>query len=176
MILDPMAPPSKEYVLVIIKPDAMAKCLAGHVLNRFLLADLELIAMRVITVTQELASAHYQHLKAQPFYQELIDFLQGQFTGCHRVIAMIFAGDDAVQRSRQLAGATNPEQANPRSIRGAFGRISTKGVYENVIHVSSDPKEAEREIKLWFLPEHIDQEIYPVLEKRDGALKKKVWA
>jgi nucleoside-diphosphate kinase len=56
---------------------------------------------------------------------------------------------------RKIAGATNPEEADPTTIRGAYGRITTKGVYENVIHSSSDPKDAEREIALWFKPEEI---------------------
>ena len=70
---------------------------------------------------------------------------------------------------------TNPEEADPVSIRGAYGRILTSGIFENVIHASSEPSEAEREIKLWFNPDEIVYELYPTkkIEMMDG--KKKVW-
>ncbi len=66
------------------------------------------------------------------------------------MVAMVFEGKSAVKQCRDIAGATNPEEADPRSVRGKFGRVTTKGVFENLVHVSSDNKEALREIKLWF--------------------------
>jgi nucleoside-diphosphate kinase len=63
---------------------------------------------------------------------------------------MALEGKDAIAVCRRVAGATNPEEAHRRSIRGAFGRITQQGVWENLVHVSSDRKEARREIKLWF--------------------------
>ena len=75
---------------------------------------------------------------------------------------------------RELAGATNPEEADTVSIRGQYGRITTKGVYENVIHTSGNLAEAEREIKLWFEPDEIIYDLYPS-EALEMKVKKRVW-
>ena len=72
-------------------------------------------------------------------------------------------------------GATNPEEADPRSIRGAYGRITTSGVFENAVHASASPEEAEREIKLWFEPDEIVYDIYPAEETVLKNVKKLVW-
>ncbi len=163
----------KENILVIVKPDGMLKGHAGHVLTRFEETDLKLIGARVVKVTRELAEAHYFQLKDKPFFDELIHFLMGDLHN-HQdlVLAMAFMGEDAVQKGRAIAGATNPELADPHSIRGSMGRVTTKGVFENVIHVSSDPVEGAREIKLWFTPEEIAQDLFPTATSGH----RKVWA
>jgi len=166
----------REHVLIIIKPDALAKGIAGDVISKILRSGLDLVAARVVAVTRETAEEHYRHIKGTPFYPGVIDFLMGKLHGQDSVLAMIFAGDDAIEACRRLAGATNPEEADPRSIRGAYGRVTTSGVFENVIHVSSDAKEAEREIKLWFSPGHIDTEIFPVKEVDGRGATIKEWA
>ncbi len=142
-----------ERVLIIIKPDGMCRNLAGPVLARLMGAGLKLIAAKVVWVTRPLAEAHYAHLQGRDFYEPMIDFMMGARHGASPVLAMIFLGEDAVARARALAGATNPEQADPMSIRGSLGRITTDGIFENVVHVSSDRAEAGREIALWF-PEY----------------------
>jgi len=91
-------------------------------------------------------------------------------------MALVYWGEDAINKIRELAGATNPEQALPTSIRGQYGRILTSGVFENVIHASSDPEEAEREIKLWFEPSEIVMDLYPVSEAAARQQKKLEWA
>ncbi|MFH0753486.1 MAG: nucleoside-diphosphate kinase [Candidatus Omnitrophota bacterium] len=163
----------KESILVIVKPDGMIKGHAGHVLTRFEETDLKLIGARVVKVTRDLAEAHYFQLKDKPFFDELIHFLMGDLHN-HQdlVLAMAFIGEDAVLKGRSIAGATNPELADPHSIRGSMGRVTTKGVFENVIHVSSDPVEGAREIKLWFTPEEIAQELFPTATSGH----RKVWA
>lgn len=162
-----------EYILVIIKPDGMLKGHAGHVLARFEETDLVLVGGRVARVTRELAETHYAHLKDKPFFDELIRFLMGELhNNQDLVMALVFGGVDAVKKGRFIAGATNPELAEPHSIRGSLGRVTTKGVFENVIHVSSDPKEGEREIKLWFTPDEVAREIFPV----KTAEGRRVWA
>jgi nucleoside-diphosphate kinase len=94
-----------------------------------------------------------------------------------RVMAMVYHGDDAIQKVRGICGATNPEEAEPGTIRGSFGRITTKGIYENVIHASSDPKDVEREIKLWFEPDDIVfDKLYPTKQATITIQKKRVWA
>ncbi|MBF0388231.1 MAG: nucleoside-diphosphate kinase [Candidatus Omnitrophica bacterium] len=151
-----------EHILVIIKPDGMLKGHAGHVLARFEETDLLLVGGRVVKVTRELAETHYAHLKDKPFFAELIRFLMGELhNNQDMVLALIFSGEDAVKKGRAIAGATNPELAEPHSIRGSLGRVTTKGVFENVIHVSSDALEGEREIKLWFSPDEVAREIFP---------------
>ena len=92
-----------------------------------------------------------------------------------RVMALVYRGEDAILKVRAMCGATNPEEADPVSIRGAYGRITTRGIYENVIHASTNEVEAEREIKLWFNPDELVFEPYPVKEETMNA-KRKVWA
>ncbi len=164
-----------EATLVIIKPDGLKKSLTGNILSRLSETKLKIIAARVLKVSEELASKHYSHLKDKPFFPELIKYITGQLHGENRVMALIYWGKDAIGKVRQIAGATNPEEADPVSVRGAYGRILTSGLYENVIHASSDPAEAEREIKLWFEPEEIVYELYPSEEREIKGTKKRAW-
>jgi nucleoside-diphosphate kinase len=139
-----------ESALVLIKPDGMQKAIAGEVISLFLCGDLRLTGMKLVRVSLKLAQAHYGHLKAKFFFKEIVSYLRGDLHGGNPVVAMVFTGPGAIAKCRVIAGATNPEEADPRSVRGKFGRITTKGVFENLVHVSSDGKEARREIALWF--------------------------
>ncbi|MDR1122778.1 MAG: nucleoside-diphosphate kinase [Endomicrobium sp.] len=152
-----------EQLLILIKPDGIKKSLTGNILTKLSEARMLIIGAKVVKVSKELAEQHYYQLKNKPFFGELIDYIQGKVYGepWNRVLAFVYQGDGAIARMRKIAGATNPEEADSVSIRGAYGRITTKGVYENVIHCSSDPFEAEREIKLWFKPEEIIKFEYP---------------
>jgi nucleoside-diphosphate kinase len=123
-----------------------------------------------------LAEEHYRHLKDKPFFPELIKYLRGELHDRRKVMALVYWGKDAIKKCRELAGATNPEEAESTSIRGAYGRITTSGVYENVIHVSSNEEEAEREIKLWFKPDEIIVDLYPSKEMILKECRKKDWA
>ena len=78
------------------------------------------------------------------------------------------------QKVRAVTGATNPEEADSVTIRGQYGRITTKGVYENVIHASTSLEEAEREIKLWFEPDEIIYDLY-LTKTVEVTVKKRVW-
>ena len=138
--------------------------------------ELEIMAAKITRATKEMATEHYQHLKDKPFFDELIKYLQGELHNRRKVMALVYWGEDAIKKCRELAGATNPEEADPTSIRGSYGRITTAGVYENVIHVSSNPAEAEREIKLWFEPEEIIVDLYRVKEITGKEKKAKAWA
>ena len=95
----------------------------------------------------------------------------GELHGGAPVLALVYAGPDAVVKVRKLAGATNPDHADPTTIRGAFGRNTLEGVMENVIHASSDDREAEREIKLWFRP---DELLEPLFDMPATTRKEKV--
>jgi nucleoside-diphosphate kinase len=123
-----------------------------------------------------LAQEHYQHLKDKPFFGEIIQYICGELHNRRKVMALIYWGEDAIVKCRQLAGATNPEEADPTSIRGSYGRITTSGVYENVIHVSANETDAEREIKLWFCPQEIIVNLYPAKEVAVKEKKIMAWA
>ena len=141
---------STESVLVLIKPDGMQKGIIGEVISSFLASDLKLTGMKAVQVSSKLARAHYWLLRDKFFFKQIVSYLMGDLHGKNPVVAMVFTGKDAVVQCRAIAGATNPEEANPRSVRGKYGRVTTKGVFENLVHVSSDVKEARREIALWF--------------------------
>lgn len=166
----------EQATLVLIKPDAIKRQLVGAVLSRLEELPLELIGAKAVRVSRELAEEHYKPLREKPFFGELIQYIRGQLHGVDYVLALVYAGPDAIGRVRQLAGATNPEAADPRSIRGALGRLTSAGLMENVIHASSDEQEAEREIKLWFRPEELLKPLYATKAHGAADHKQLVWA
>ena len=165
-----------QATLILIKPDGLKKSLTGNILTRLSETKLEIVAAKMTRVSRELAIAHYQHLKDKPFFEELIKYLQGELHNRRKVMALIYWGEDAIKKCRALAGATNPEEADATSIRGSYGRITTRGLYENVIHVSSNESEAEREIKLWFSPDEIIVDLYPAKGVAEKNKKVRAWA
>ncbi|MCA9404594.1 MAG: hypothetical protein KC897_12470, partial [Candidatus Omnitrophica bacterium] len=92
-----------------------------------------------------------------------------------KLMAVVYFGVDAIKKCRAIAGATNPEEARPNSIRGSFGRIKTDGLFENVVHVSSNKSEAKREIRLWFSPDEITRPIYPTKPAAKLPTQTKEW-
>ena len=164
-----------QHTLVLIKPDGLKKSLTGNILTRLSETKLEIVAAKIVRVSRELAIQHYWHLKEKPFFKELIKYIQGELHGRKKVMAMIYYGESAIEKVRILSGATNPEEADSVSIRGSYGRITTKGVYENVIHCSDNEKDAEREIKLWFSPNEIIVDIYLTETKEFKNQKIKIW-
>ena len=166
----------KEPVLILLKPDCLHKSLIGNVLSRLAETHLEIIAARMVKVTKKLAEEHYGHLKKKPFFGEMIRYMLGEFHKGKNILALIYYGEGAVRKCRQLAGVTNPEEACPTSIRGSFGRITTRGVFENVIHVSGSSTETEREIKVWFYPDDILSNIYPTKIKKADIYQERIWA
>lgn len=167
---------ANQATLILIKPDGLKKSLTGNILTRLSETKLEIVGARIATVSKDLAQEHYRHLKDKPFFDDLIKYIRGEFHNRHKVMALVYWGEDAIKKCRQLAGSTNPEEAESTSIRGSYGRITTSGVYENVIHVSSEEQEAQREIKLWFHPEDIIVNLYPTKETIEKKKKVKIWA
>jgi nucleoside-diphosphate kinase len=149
-----------QQTLILIKPDGLKKSLTGNILTRLSETKLDIVAAKIVKVSRQLAEQHYIALKDKPFYEELLKYIMGDYHK-RKVMALVYWGDDAIAKVRNICGATNPEEADPVSIRGAYGRITTKGVYENAIHASTNEKEAEREIKLWFKPDEIIVNLYP---------------
>ena len=163
-----------NQTLVLIKPDGLKKSLTGNILTRLSETKLDIIAAKIVRVSRELAEEHYIHMKSKPFFKELIKYIMGHYHK-KKVMALVYWGEEAISKVRQICGSTNPEEADVVSIRGQYGRITTKGVYENVIHTSADKKEAKREIKLWFKPDELIVDIYPTKKvKLNKELK--VWA
>jgi len=155
---------TQQQTLVLIKPDGIVKSLTGNILTELSDTGLKLVGAKIVQVTRELAEEHYQHLREEKFFEELIKYIMGDFH-VKRVLALVYHGENSVKKIRRVIGSTDPETAEPTSIRGKYGRVTKEGVFENVVHASENEKEAEREIKLWFRPKDLTQTIYPTESK-----------
>jgi nucleoside-diphosphate kinase len=156
----------EEKTLVLIKPDGVVKDLIGNILTELTEAKLKIVAAKVVKVKRELAEKHYSDLKnslikkfgnekGNEVFESTLEYIQGKYH-TDRVFALVYKGEDAVRKVRELAGETNPEKASPISIRGKYGRIhSQTKVFENVLHCSDSAENAKREIDLWFRKEEI---------------------
>jgi nucleoside-diphosphate kinase len=130
-----------ERTLVLAKPDAYSRRLSGEILARFERKGLVPVALRVLTMTRELAERHYAEHLDKPFFGELVQFITSG-----PLVAMVLEGPAAIAAARQLIGATNPLEAAPGSIRGDLA-IATG---ENLVHGSDGPESAAREIGIFF--------------------------
>lgn len=145
-----------EQTLILIKPDAIEKRLTGIILGRFEALGLEIVGAKVTAATDALLRKHYANLAGTDFVDEVVKFMMGDYNHLpdHRIYAFVLRGENAVSRVRAALGATNPEKAEPWTLRGQFGCIKN-GVMQNAVHASGSAEEAEREIALWFKPEEI---------------------
>lgn len=164
-----------EPTLVLIKPDGLKKSLTGNILTRLSETKLEIVATKIKKVSRELAENHYCHMKNEPFFEDLVKYLQGKLHDRRKVMAIVYWGEGAIKKVRSICGKTNPEEAEATTIRGAYGRITTSGVYENVMHASGVKEEAEREIKLWFSPDEIIVNLFPMKIVERENIKERVW-
>jgi len=140
-----------EKTLVLIKPDAMVKHLAGNVISDLYGTGLKMIGLKLVNVQRELAEQHYSEHKGKPFFEKLIEHITGKLHGNENVIAIAYEGEDAIKKVRNAAGKTHPEEADYFTIRGKYGRhVSSTNCFENVIHASDSPESGKREIALWF--------------------------
>ena len=131
-----------ERTLVLIKPDAVERQLIGEVISRIERKGLNIVALELRHVSEELASQHYAEHEGKPFFGSLLEFITSG-----PVVAAIVEGPRAVAAVRQLAGGTDPvEKATPGTIRGDFG-LETQF---NLVHGSDSTDSAKREIALWF--------------------------
>ena len=130
-----------ERTLILVKPDAFARGLTGEILARFERKGLKLVALKLLTTPRDTAETHYAEHSERPFFGELVQFITGG-----PLVALVLEGHEAVTAARQLIGATNPLEAAPNSIRGAFGLE----VQTNLVHGSDSPESAAREIGIWF--------------------------
>ena len=132
-----------ERTLILAKPDAYARHLSGEILARFERKGLAPVALRVMTMTRELAERHYAEHIEKPFFGELADFITSG-----PLVAMVLEGPNAVLAARQVIGATNPLDAAPGSIRGDLALLTG----ENLVHGSDSLDSAAREIAIFFPP------------------------
>jgi nucleoside-diphosphate kinase len=130
-----------ERTLVLIKPDAVRRGLAGEILRRFELRGLEIREARLLTVDRALAEEHYAEHAEKPFYGELVEFITSGPT-----LALVLEGEGAIATVRTTMGATNPADAGPGTIRGDLAL----SMPDNLVHGSDSPESAAREISLWF--------------------------
>ena len=137
---------SIEQTLSIIKPDAVGKNVIGKIMDRFESAGLKIIACRMMHLSREQAEAFYAVHKDRPFYGELVEYM---ISGA--VIIQILEGEEAIQRNRDVMGATNPTAAAPGTIRADFA----ESVQANAVHGSDSPTTAQQEISYFFDPTHI---------------------
>ena len=130
-----------ERTLVLIKPDAMERCLAGEILARLERRGLVLRAAKLVQVERGLAERHYEEHTEKPFFGELVEFITSAPT-----LALVVEGEAAISVVRRTMGATNPVDAAPGTIRGDLALAMP----DNLVHGSDSPESAEREIALWF--------------------------
>jgi nucleoside-diphosphate kinase len=130
-----------ERTLILIKPDAVERALAGEILARFERRGFRLRAARLLQVDRALGEGHYAEHREKPFFGELVDFISSAPT-----LALVLEGEGAIQVVRTTIGATNPADATPGSIRGDLALAMPN----NIVHGSDSPESAELEIALWF--------------------------
>jgi nucleoside-diphosphate kinase len=130
-----------ERTLVLIKPDAMQRGLAGEILTRFEQRGLVVKAAKLVHVDRDLAEHHYDEHREKPFFGELVEFITSAPT-----LALILEGEAAIEVVRTTMGATNPTNAAPGTIRGDLALAMP----DNLVHGSDSPASAQREIGLWF--------------------------
>ncbi|MBO8137007.1 MAG: nucleoside-diphosphate kinase [Desulfotomaculum sp.] len=135
-----------ERTFIMIKPDAVQRGLIGEIISRFEKKGFQLVGMKMMQITRELAESHYGEHKGKPFFGPLVDYITSS-----PVVAMVWEGKEVIAAARKMMGATNPLQAEPGSIRGTYG----VDVGRNIIHGSDSPESAEREINLFFKPEEL---------------------
>ncbi len=135
-----------ERTLVLIKPDAMQRSLAGEILARLERRGLRIVAMRLFQMDEALARRHYAEHEGKPFFEGLISYI----TSCP-IIAAVFEGTNAVEVVRKTMGATNPAAAEPGTIRGDLALETGR----NLIHGSDSLESARREIALFFRDDEV---------------------
>ena len=135
-----------EQTLSIIKPDAVSKNIIGRIITRFEENGLHLVAAKLIHLTDELASGFYAEHDGKPFFNDLKNFMTSG-----PVFVQVLEGDNAVQKNRELMGATNPQEAEEGTIRADFA----KSIDANAVHGSDSEVSALREINYFFKDEEI---------------------
>ena len=168
-----MEPEQLEQTLVLIKPDALKMSLTGYILSQYseFHTGLRFAGAKIVHVSRMLAEEHYAEHRGKFFYPSLIEYITGRIhyadrSHRRRVVALVYSGPNAVKRARDIAGPTNPHVARDRApgtvralgtvvpVTDPAGNVVGERM-DNLVHASASAFEAEREIKLWFLPNDI---------------------
>ena len=149
-----------ERTLVLIKPDGVQRSLVGEITGRFERAGLKIVGMKMVWAGEEFARKHYTEdieiRRGKHVRQYLADFIKSG-----PIVAMVLEGINAIENVRKMVGSTEPKAAAPGTIRGDYAHTSyaycdnSKQVVKNLIHASSDAKDAAYEVPLWFKPEEM---------------------
>ena len=130
-----------EQTLIIVKPDAVKRNLTGKILTRFERKGFQIVKLKMLNFTKDIAEVFYSDHKSKPFFGELVSFItSGQ------VVAAVIEANNAISTTRLMIGATKSFEAAPGSIRGDFGL----GISENIIHASDSIESFEKEVKVVF--------------------------
>ena len=130
----------------MMKPDAVSRRLMGKILSRFEEKGLQVIAVKLMQIDEDLAKTHYGEHAEKPFFEDLVTYITSSPS-----LAMVIKGEDAISTIRKMVGATNPLEADLGTIRGDFAMDTGR----NIIHASDSPESAEREINLFFNEDEI---------------------
>jgi nucleoside-diphosphate kinase len=130
-----------EETLVLVKGDGVRRRLVGEIIRRIENKGLDILALRLMDVSRELAEDHYAEHRDKPFFEELVEFITST-----PVVAMRVQGEGAIKVMRNLMGATNPAEATPGTIRGDLAL----SLPDNLVHGSDSPESAARELELFF--------------------------
>lgn len=130
-----------EREFILFKPDSVQRGLMGTLLTRIERSGLKIVGMKFLQITEEMAHKHYAVHKERPFFESLVEFITSGPT-----LAMVVIGENAVAKTRKLVGATNPQDANPGTIRGDFGM----NIGRNLIHASDSVENANYELAIYF--------------------------
>lgn len=130
-----------DKTLVLIKPDAVERNIIGKILTEYERNGLEIIELKMLTATQEIAASHYAEHLGKEFYDDLMEYITSG-----PLVALVLAGENVVERVRALNGATDPEDAADNTIRALYGL----SLSHNTVHASDSLESAEKEIAIWF--------------------------
>ena len=136
----------RERTLVLIKPDGVQRGLIGEIISRFEKRGLKIVAMKLVKPDRELAEKHYAIHRGKPFFEPTVKYIMSS-----PVVAMVIEGKNVIETVRKMMGKTNPQDADPGTIRGDFAQ----DISRNIVHGSDSKENAEYEINLWFKPEEI---------------------
>jgi len=135
-----------ERTLVLIKPDAVQRLLAGRILARYEDRGLKIVALKLMRVSADLAERHYAIHRQKPFFRGLVDFITSA-----PLVAAVLEGPNEIAIVRAMNGATRPHEAAPGTIRGDFA-VETA---QNLVHASDGSETAATELALWFSPDEL---------------------
>ena len=130
-----------DRTLVLIKPDWVERNLIGHIISIYEEKGLNIVALKMVKASREIAEKHYEEHIGRPYFDKLINYITEE-----RLVALVLEGENAIQIVRQINGDKDPLKSEMTSIRGKYSNHKTR----NLVHASDNCEHAQREIKIWF--------------------------